>query len=278
MSRVLIPLLLLLAACGGGDDEDPVVAVVASPLAPLEEIEEIADAEPSGSSVFTAFRDDETGSLWNLAGLAVDGPLAGTRLQQLPGYSAYWFAWSSFWPNTAVWGQQEGSGNFSASAFQPIESGFLPDVPIDAIPPLDDPYAGFGWALFDPADDVSLSDADIVVGVEVDGDARAYPVRILNFHEIVNHTVGDRQLIVTYCPLTASGIAFEGGDSFGNTGGLFNNNMVMYDRTSSSFWSQMGLAVTCASSTGADPSPAPTSSSACARYSGESPNPSILSM
>ena len=91
MSRVLIPLLLLLAACGGGDDEDPVVAVVASPLAPTEEIDEIADA-PSGS-LLTTFRDEETGSLWNLAGLAVDGPLAGTRLQQLPGYSAYWFAW-----------------------------------------------------------------------------------------------------------------------------------------------------------------------------------------
>ena len=241
MSRVLVPIFLLMAACGGGDEEDPVLVVPTSPLAPREEI--VDDFEPPGPPERTTFRDEETGSLWNLAGLAVDGPLAGTRLRQLPGYSAYWFAWSSFWPNTAVWGQQEGSGAFAAAAFQPIESGFLPDVPIDAIPPLDDPYAGFGWALFDPADEVSLSDTDIVVGVEVDGDARAYPVRILNFHEIVNHTVGDRELIVTYCPLTASGIVFEGGEAFGNTGGLFNNNMVMYDRTSSSFWSQMGLAV-----------------------------------
>ena len=253
MSRIPVPLFVVLLAACGGDGDDPVVAGggTASLLAPVDAPVESGgdggnasrdDVVVSGNDR-TTFRDEETGSVWTLTGLAIDGPLAGAQLQQLPAYSAYWFAWSSFWPNTDVWGQQDGSGEYAESAFQPIESGFVPDVPIDAIPPLDDPFAGFGWALFEPAEDSGLRDADIVVGVEVDGDARAYPVQILNFHEIVNHTVGDRELIVTYCPLTASGIAFEGGETFGNTGGLFNNNMVMYDRTSRSFWSQMGLSV-----------------------------------
>ena len=85
-----------------------------------------------------------------------------------------------------------------------------------------------------------LNDDDIVLGVAINGEARAYPVKILNWHEIVNHTLGGQKLSVTYCPLTASGLNFAASDiAFGNTGGLHNNNMVMYDRETESFWSQM---------------------------------------
>jgi hypothetical protein len=77
--------------------------------------------------------------------------------------------------------------------------------------------------------------------VAINGDARAYPVKILNWHEIVNHTVGGSKISLTYCPLAGSGINFDADRiAFGNTGALYNNNMVMYDRTTQSFWSQMG--------------------------------------
>jgi hypothetical protein len=239
MNRVpVLLLLLLLTACAGDDDNSrSPLADSSSPVAPP-----VVDIDTEPVSRRTRFRDEETGSVWDLTGLAIDGPLVGTQLQQLPAYSAYWFAWSSFWPNTDVWGEQDGTGEFAPSAFQPIESGFIPDVPVDAIPPLDAPSAGFGQALFLGATESSLAADDIVIGVQINGDARAYPVQILNFHEIVNHRVGGRELVVTYCPLTASGVVFDGGDAFGNTGGLFNNNMVMYDRATRSGWSQMGLA------------------------------------
>ena len=79
-----------------------------------------------------------------------------------------------------------------------------------------------------------------MLGVAINGDVRAYPVKVLNFHEIVNHVVGGEKISVTYCPLTASGINFSAAAiEFGNTGGLFNNNMVMCDRETGSFWSHM---------------------------------------
>ena len=109
----------------------------------------------------------------------------------------------------------------------------VPDLPIDAIPPLDDPR-------FDEALAAPVADEAMVVGAAFDGEAFAYPVAILNFHEIVNHQVGTRQVAVTYCPLTNSAAVFDGSSIvFGNTGALYNNNVVMYDRRTESLWSQM---------------------------------------
>jgi hypothetical protein len=190
------------------------------------------------------FKDRETGSVWNLRGEALTGELEGAQLQQLPAYSAYWFAWSSFWPGTSVWNAIEGDGEFGEEAFAAISTReYGGDVPKDGIPPLDDPPQELGAAQFVKAEDaVHVQDDHLVVGMHINGDARAYPVRILNYHEIVNHTVGGTKVSVTYCPLTASGINIAGdGIVFGNTGGLYNNNMVMYDRETESFWGQMRL-------------------------------------
>ena len=73
----------------------------------------------------------------------------------------------------------------------------------DGIPSLDDPvFMTAGEAKF-------LSAKDRVLGIEIDGVARAYPVRILNYHEIVNDSIGAEAIVVTYCPLCGSGIAFS---------------------------------------------------------------------
>lgn len=112
----------------------------------------------------------------------------------------------------------------------------IPDVPIDAIPPLVEP------AFLPAAATVVVKDNDLVLGVVINGEAFAYPNKIMNFHEIVEHEVGGRPIIATFCPLTNSGVILQGGDiSFGNTGALFNNNVVMYDLETRSFWSQMAL-------------------------------------
>ena len=80
-----------------------------------------------------------------------------------------------------------------------------------------------------------LSNGDRVLGVVVNGEARAYPHRILWHHEIVNDRIGDQWVSVSFCPLTGSGIAMDATVSgnrieFGVSGLLFSNNLVMFDR------------------------------------------------
>ncbi len=89
-----------------------------------------------------------------------------------------------------------------------------------------------------------LSDDDRVLGVALNGIARAYPIMILNYHEIVNDVFGTDRVVVTYCPLCGSGIVFDAdvdGDvlSFGVSGLLYNSDVLMYDRETDSLWSQI---------------------------------------
>ncbi len=81
-----------------------------------------------------------------------------------------------------------------------------------------------------------LKNEDLIIGVEINGDARAYPHNIFWWHEIANDIVGGVPIVVTFCPLTGTGIAFDGRDDDGSrillgvSGLLFNNNLVMYDQ------------------------------------------------
>jgi hypothetical protein len=109
--------------------------------------------------------------------------------------------------------------------------------PKDGIPSIDKPA-------FKPAGEVSdLASNEPVIGLEIGGDARAYPLRILIWHEIVNDVVGGRPVTVTYCPLCNSAIVFDRrvGDrllDFGTTGKLRNSDLVMYDRQTETWWQQ----------------------------------------
>ena len=116
--------------------------------------------------------------------------------------------------------------------------------PKDGIPSIDDPK-------FMVADEAEfVSDTDVVIGLEIDGDARAYPLFIMVWHEIVNDIVGGTPVAVTYCPLCYTNQVFErvlDGQAveFGTSGKLYNSNLVMYDRLTDSYWSQaLGLAIT----------------------------------
>jgi hypothetical protein len=108
--------------------------------------------------------------------------------------------------------------------------------PPDGIPPIDDPR----W--LEVADVDFLRDEEPVLALEIDGDARAYPVQILIWHEIVNDTVGATPVAVTYCPLCNSAVAVdrrvEGRTlTFGTSGLLYQSSLVMYDRQTESLWS-----------------------------------------
>ncbi|MFN3644335.1 MAG: DUF3179 domain-containing protein [Gemmobacter sp.] len=108
--------------------------------------------------------------------------------------------------------------------------------PKDGIPSIDDP-------LFRPLDQVRANPPEPVLSVEIDGVARAYPLAVLMWHEIVNDTLGGQPLAVTYCPLCNTGIVFDrvvAGrvTTFGTTGKLRRSDLVMYDRETESWWQQ----------------------------------------
>ena len=111
--------------------------------------------------------------------------------------------------------------------------------PPDGIPAIDAPA-------FEQADQVDwLEDTEPVLSLTVGGETRAYPLRVMTWHEIVNDVVGGVPVAVTYCPLCNSGVAFQrtvtghGVLSFGTSGLLYADNLVMYDRQTESLWPQL---------------------------------------
>ncbi len=116
--------------------------------------------------------------------------------------------------------------------------------PMDGIPSIDRPvYVSVEEA------DAWIEDNELVLAL-IHGDVvRVYPLQILVWHEIVNDTIGGDPILVTYCPLCGSGIAYErrieGVEvEFGTSGKLYNSNLVMYDRRTETYWSQIdGLAI-----------------------------------
>jgi hypothetical protein len=106
----------------------------------------------------------------------------------------------------------------------------------DSIPSIDDPK-------FVSSDQAAawLASEEPVAVLEIEGDARAYPLQIMTWHEIVNDVVGGTPVAVTYCPLCNSALAYPRtvGDrvlEFGTSGSLYNSALVMYDRQTESLW------------------------------------------
>ena len=112
--------------------------------------------------------------------------------------------------------------------------------PRDGIPSIDAPK------FIEPEDVDYLKADDRVVSVTVDNETRAYPLRILSQHEIVNDTIGDRAFAVTYCPLCGTAMVFDReiqGErvELGVSGLLYNSDVLMYDRKTESLWSQLAM-------------------------------------
>ena len=125
----------------------------------------------------------------------------------------------------------------------PLNEIFSGGVGRDDIPALVHPDLGAPGQT--PA---GLLDTDRVIGVVVNGAARAYPFPVMWQHEVVNDTLGGQPVLVSYCPLTGTGIAFDPridgqAREFGVSGVLYRSNLMMFDRESESLWTQMLLPV-----------------------------------
>ncbi|MEW6683344.1 MAG: DUF3179 domain-containing protein [Nitrospirota bacterium] len=124
-------------------------------------------------------------------------------------------------------------------AFVPASSAALlrhpcGDKPVDENPPGLSPGGFCGF----------LQDDDRVIGIQLNEQAKAYPIKILNWHEVVNDRVGGAPVVVTYCPLCGTGMVFDAlihdrRALFGVSGLLYQSDVLLYDRDTESLWSQL---------------------------------------
>lgn len=153
-------------------------------------------------------------------------------------------------PGAPTTGSDSSAGSTTGGAGPPTAEGRLPlpmgpsalsdravsgGPPRDGIPSIDNPK-------FVAADEApeGLQPDDPVFGVALNGEVKAYPQKILAQHEICNDIVGDTPISVTYCPLTGTAMGFERGETtFGVSGRLVNNNLIMYDRAGETWWPQV---------------------------------------
>ena len=135
-----------------------------------------------------------------------------------------------------------------ASSSIPVEEILAGGPPRDGIAALDHP------ALLDSGE-APWPDDTRVLGVSIGGVARAYPIPLLDWHELVNDELGGQPILVSYCPLCGTGMVFDrrvrplpgaeseasgdGKRSFGVSGLLYQSDVLMYDRETESLWSQI---------------------------------------
>jgi hypothetical protein len=148
--------------------------------------------------------------------------------------------------------------------------------PRDGIPPLDSPQT----ISVAEASEI-LSPTEPVIGLMIAGAARAYPLRVLIWHEIANDTLGGVPVAVTYCPLCNTAIVFDRRHDgrvldFGTTGRLRNSDLVMYDRQTESWWQQfLGRAII-GTLTGAELRMIPARLESFANFAARAPDGTVL--
>lgn len=118
----------------------------------------------------------------------------------------------------------------------PLDEFVSGGPPRDGIPPIDAPR-------FAPLERAGGDGREPVIALEVGGEARAYPIRVLIWHEIVNDTIGGRAVAVTFCPLCNTSIVYDRALDgrtlrFGTTGNLRFSDLVMWDDATESWWQQ----------------------------------------
>ena len=231
---------LLAVACGGEDASTPGNPPSSAPTgtavtAPASQAEQPTEGSTSSGSEPSTRRPTGEGSA--TAGptptVAVTASSDGGILPMVEPDPDYQNALDAARFRTGNW-----QTDFSLHTV-PYDEFLSGGVPRDGIPPLDDPqFESIADA------DTWLEDVQPVVSLEIDGDARAYPLAILTWHEIANDTLAGVPVSVTFCPLCNSAVVFDrriGGATldFGVSGNLRNSDLVMWDRQTESWWQQL---------------------------------------
>lgn len=149
----------------------------------------------------------------------------------------FFVAWLLAFPITGCSAQSK-NGFDLQDALVPVEHVLSGGPSKDGIPAIDSPH-------FVAADEAGfLNPSSIVLGLIHKGFAKAYPINILNWHEIVNDSFNGDPVAITFCPLCGSGMAFYASidgkaHTFGVSGLLYNSDVLLYDRQTESLWSQL---------------------------------------
>lgn len=162
----------------------------------------------------------------------------GTDLEPPPGFTD--------WKGILLSGLDPGFADFLQDDYPAklrVEEIVWGGVLIDGIPALDNP------AMISASEADYLDPWDVVFGLEINGDARAYPLRILDWHEMANDVVGGVPVSLAYCTLCGAAIAYDGRSvdaagspityDFGSSGFLYRSNKLMYDRQTRTLWNQL---------------------------------------
>jgi hypothetical protein len=158
----------------------------------------------------------------------------------------------------------------------PRDEIHLGGPPRDGIPSIDEPrFVSADAATF-------LRDDDRILGIVQHGQARAYPIAILNWHEVVNDHIGGSPIAITYCPLCGTGVAFDAGGaaaarSFGVSGLLYNSDVLLYDRETESLWSQLMMQAVSGPLRGERLTPLPSTHTSWQAWRKQHPDTRVLS-
>lgn len=188
--------------------------------------------------------------------------------------SASWLFGTAALPRRAF--AQTLNGFDLKGALIPVKAIEQGGPPRDGIPSIDRPR-------FVPAAGSGLKDGDRVLALARNGVARAYPVRILNWHEVVNDQFGGEAVAVTYCPLCGTGMAFDARvtgnavSSFGVSGLLYNSDVLLYDRGTESLWSQLLEQAVSGPMKGTKLTPVPLTHTSWADWRARHPRTEVLS-
>lgn len=203
------------------------------------------DFESSNMSFPTIFQDQE-GNAWNILGEAISGPRTGQKLTPINAMMGYWFSFASFFPRATIYGE-ESKEKLETVIFDQ-EWLINPDDVFrgafkDAIPSLQHPtYNGLSGK--DLVGELYVDDEDLVIVIPDEQNLKVIPHKVMDWHESLNDNIGNKEMGVAYCPLTGTTTIWDREFNnevleFGVSGLLFNNNLILYDRQTDSYWSQI---------------------------------------
>lgn len=253
---VILFLTLFTAACAGADGAtEPPTEALDTPT--QEQVESESESTEPVKTPAPTVKDESAPAEGEASGSSCADPFEG----QETGF------YTSFWDET----------DFCKHSvpYSEISSG---GPPPDGIPPIDEP----SFETVTEADQW-LNDREPVIALVIGDEARAYPLQIMTWHEIVNDTVGDVPVTVTFCPLCNTGLVFERptyeGEhlTFGTTGNLRNSDLVMWDRQTQSWWQQFTGEAIVGELTGQTLMPVPTTIIAWDDFKSNYPKASVLS-
>ena len=202
------------------------------------------------SNSFPDIFKDQDGNLWNVFGQGVSPSVEGLQLNKVDHLVGYYFIFPAFYSSLQFMGST-GAARYP-SALQTGKEWLVNEQYLaigsfrDGIQSIDVPrFIGTtGKNLIDDGFYGPLDKKELVSVFRFDGITRIYPHRILQSHEVVNDQIGDLHFALSYCPLTGTSRVWSREIknkivSFGVSGILFNNNLVLFDRSSESNWSQV---------------------------------------